>query len=285
MDSLTRGQSQTSSQPMLPGFITAISLPELADGQKPCDLPIGQQTDHSGLAHVPANHSARPENKKPKQTTDISGPNSSGSFARVDLNELLANKCRKLLGTDGSTIFRQTWKRKATKSGRSYWEHIASAHRTGDSDCIGWPTATTNESRGGRNRTATRSDKDSRHHDGLTLLDAVSLACWRTPEAANATQGAKHVSGSNPRVTLTDQTAAWATPAARDHKSESATETAQKQRNEQTRGKPLSWQVLGATSNGSDAAMEKAGLLNPEFSCWLMGFQIEWLSYMDLATP
>lgn len=36
-----------------------------------------------------------------------------------------------------------------------------------------WPTPTLTDSRGGRNRTSGRSNPDSKHHDGVTLVDAA----------------------------------------------------------------------------------------------------------------
>lgn len=44
-----------------------------------------------------------------------------------------------------------------------------------------WPTPTVNDSRNGANRTARRTDPGSKHHDGLTLVDATRL--WPTPQA------------------------------------------------------------------------------------------------------
>ncbi len=46
----------------------------------------------------------------------------------------------------------------------------------------GWPTTTTNDARGGRNRTSGRSDPNSQHHDGLTLVDAAMMSAWTTPQ-------------------------------------------------------------------------------------------------------
>jgi site-specific DNA-cytosine methylase len=121
----------------------------------------------------------------------------------------------------------------------------------------GWPTATVNDSRNGANRTAKRSNPESAHHDGLTLVDAATLA-------------------------------GWATPAARDHKSESASDEFNRERWEHHRGKPLSAEtalVPGLTPTSSDASTGKPVRfrLNPRFSLWLQGYPTAWARCAELV--
>lgn len=71
--------------------------------------------------------------------------------------------------------------------------------------------------------------------------------------------------------------AGWATPAARDFKSEAASEEFNQERFDHPRGKPLSAQALGPTASGSPAGTEKRGQLSPALSCWLMGFHVNWI--------
>jgi len=71
----------------------------------------------------------------------------------------------------------------------------------------------------------------------------------------------------------------WATPAERDWRSESATETFNEQRDAHPRGKPLSYQVTqtsGPPQTGFPAPTEKRGALNPELSRWLQGYPGTW---------
>ena len=76
-------------------------------------------------------------------------------------------------------------------------------------------------------------------------------------------------------------TAGWATPAARDFKSEQATEEYTQKREEHPRGKALSHQATwtsGQTPTGTTAKTGKTAAfrLNPAFSLWLMGYPLSW---------
>lgn len=82
---------------------------------------------------------------------------------------------------------------------------------------------------------------------------------------------------SKPRISDSDCTG-WATPAARDYRSESATDEFNAERDAHPRGKPLSYQVLGVVIESPIAETESNDgcQLNPSFSRWLMGFPPAW---------
>lgn len=134
-----------------------------ADGPLPLILPDGRAVCPFGLARALASLSARQVAAMGLRTSGISGRPGSTSSESAALSASLASKLRQQLGTDGSTLFRQTWKQKVTPSGALYWERTASAHRTSDSGCIGWPT-------------------------GLADV-AVHLAGWPSPTAQDCSRG------------------------------------------------------------------------------------------------
>ena len=124
---------------------------------------------------------------------------------------------------------------------------------------------------------------------GKDLNAQAQLAGWATPRSISENMGARTGSPDravNHRGRLEDQVmpAGWATPSARDFKSESATEEFNQKRDEHPRGKPLSYQV-GKAMSSSTVQTENTGQLNPVFVCWLQGYPEGWESYADTATP
>jgi hypothetical protein len=109
----------------------------------------------------------------------------------------------------------------------------------------------------------------------------ANLAGWPTPKAG--TGDYQYSSGDHDKIALNLSGAAklagWATPTSRDYRSESATDAFNEKRWSHPRGKPLAAEVIGEhgpTSNGSPAATENPGQLNPAFSRWLQAFPPEW---------
>ena len=128
----------------------------------------------------------------------------------------------------------------------------------------GWPTpdataASINDSNWLERREKSRQRHNNGNGFGLTLGQAVQVAGWGTPQARDWKDSGNlsiiPVNGYLPRQ-------AW--QAAQAH---------------------------GTNTNGSGAMTPKLpaadifGVLNPQFSCWLMGFPQEWLSCADSAMP
>jgi hypothetical protein len=160
----------------------------------------------------------------------------------------------------------------------------------------GWPTATSSDAKNSANRTATRHDPNSRHHDGETLVDAVAqLAGWPTPRAEERDQynsrddyqalslKVRSLAGwSTPKAEDSEQTGAprgvpdtltsqarlsgWATPTQRDHKDGAST----------LENTPINALLGRQVSLSTAETARPAGSLNPALSRWLQGYPVAW---------
>lgn len=265
---------------------TATSSPGSAAGPMPSSLPDGLQTDLFGQALAPASPFPPQEDKAALLTSGIFGLDGFGSSASVALTQSLANRLRERLGSDGSTEFSQTWKRKVTPAGRRYWAHTASARRTSDSGYSGWPTPNALEFGAIAETTLARREKykekwGNGNGFGLTLGQAVAFfAGWPSPgsqdtnrtleawEAANVQKTAQGIHLQK-CLSITAQLEG-ATPTQRDHKdvSDPATWNCTEERE---RFDQLGRQChLGSMPSGSPASTARRGALSPLFSLWLM---------------
>ena len=264
MDTSTRGQLQTFSLETLPDTPNATSSQESGAGRLPSTLQDGPELDLFGQVLAPASHSAQLESGKAKTTNGMSGRNSFGSFESVALTQSLANRLKERLGTVGSMEYSQTWKEKVTPAGRLYWAHTARAHPTSDSGCTGWPTPKASESQESvesvtARRQRLREQGDTKTGNLLNLSQAVQIAGWPTPRTEK--HNPQQRSDFTPNLAAV---AGWATPTSKDHKDGPPCP------NVETNA------LLGRQVWLSHVPTENRGALNPEFSCWLMGYPPEW---------
>lgn len=112
---------------------------------------------------------------------------------------------------------------------------------------------------------------------GYTLGTAAQLVGWATPNTVDAKGGTRLGDGQTQlchQVNLTE----WATPAARDFRSDRSRQTDAELYG--TKGRPLPRMALKAsgpdTPLSSAATAKRAASLNPRFSGWLMGFPTAW---------
>lgn len=80
----------------------------------------------------------------------------------------------------------------------------------------------------------------------------------------------------------------WATPSTRDWKDTGDLEKSRYRKNGKERNDTLSRQIAimrGYNQHQSDTQGIGHGVLNPEFTCWLMGFPAGWDEYAVTATP
>lgn len=204
----TSAQSRTFTPMTLSNSLNATSSRESESGRWHCDWPAGPILVKFGQHRVRVSLSARQAKEKGLLTSGIFGLPSSTSSSSIALQASLESKLRARTQALGSTLYTMTWKPWITPSGRSRFRLRASVLRTSVTDSTGWPTPTVmdSESAGG----AGCIERGKRGH---SLNSAANLA-------------------------------AWATPAARDWVSASATPEFLAGRLLQPRGKPLSEQAF-----------------------------------------
>jgi hypothetical protein len=144
--------------PTWPGLRNAISSQASADGPTHCGLPDGPMIGQSGRDRALVSRLALQGRGKHLTTKDTFGQFGPASSASAALQSSLANKLQASLGCNGSTLYRLTWKQKATPSGRQYCQLAASAHRTSGAAFGGLPTPS-GTSNHGKNHVAGRLDE------------------------------------------------------------------------------------------------------------------------------
>lgn len=95
------------------------------------DSQTGLTTDLFGQEAAPASHSVQPVTIRARKTKGTCGHISTASLASANLTKSLVNRLKGRLSTDGSMIYKQTWKEKVTPSGIVYWEHTARQRKPG----------------------------------------------------------------------------------------------------------------------------------------------------------
>ena len=194
-----------------------ISSPASACGPTLFDLLDGPTTGPCGPEAAPASPSARPAEATASTMSGTCGPSGSASSRSAALQRSLESRLRARLPIPGSTLFNMTWKDWATPSQPSRCRLRASARRTSEIACGGWPwqTPTANDAR----ESAYAMAGGKRY---LKLVGEARMAGWPTPRASDETTGATSSRGDTgaPCSTLPVAThlASWPTPQSSDHR-------------------------------------------------------------------
>ncbi len=198
------------------GTRSVISLQGSAAGPSLFDSLDGPTTEPSGQALVLASPSVLRAGRKATKTAGMSGQRCSGSSASAALQSCLGSRLRQRFAWGGSMEYVQTWKKKITPWGRTYWAHTASARRTSDTGFFGWPTP--NVPNGGRSchtmsTTGVMPDGTKRQ---AGLEHVAKHAGWNTPRATDGSNGGPNQLGG--ALPADAAKAGWCTPASRDWK-------------------------------------------------------------------
>lgn len=227
-----------------------ISSPGSVGGVSPFRLQDGQSHGGCGQDHAHANLSAMQAKERGLMTSATFGQLSNGSLNNAALQSCLANRLQARLEGTGSPEYLLTWKEWAIKGQPPICALRASAPRTSDNACSGWPTPT--------NMDSNRGSLPPRPTDtGIPLSQMAVLA-------------------------------GWVTPSSRDWKDTPGMATVRVNEDGTTRGRldqlPRQAAIAGVTSTSPPVATEKRGALNPALPRWLMGFPPAWCDSAVTAT-
>ena len=266
-----------------------ISLPASASGTEHLTTQDGKVP--SGPVPAPANLSARQAKERGLLTSGTYGPRSSISSNSAVLSRSLASKLRLKTDSLGSTLYRLTWKDRATPSGRLIPALRASVLRTYGKDFIGWPSPSARDWKNGK------ASQETLDRNARPLNEMVMLSGWNTPRATDGSKGGPNQ--ANGALPPDAALSGWPTPKtpsggrsvsidkmdATGRMADGRKHTASLEHAVKFAG-PIRLTASGKILTGSSAGMESGGQLDPAHSLWLMlgPDATAWLNYAERVT-
>jgi hypothetical protein len=144
----------------------------------------------------------------------------------------LASKLEAELAGRGSMLYRMTWRRWDTPSGRRLCRLVASARPTSGSGCFSWPTPLVSDWRSGQAKRALSPRSN--------LNDSAQLAGWPSPVVADSDRTSETYTRGNQTLLGTAKLAGWPTPRATEaDKAVRTAEGAEREMRRQQNGQDL----------------------------------------------
>ncbi len=183
--------------PTLSDTHNVISSPASASGPTLSDEQDGQMIAQPGPVPAHASLSARQAKEQGLLTSGTYGRTSTGLLKTATLQSSLASRLRAKTDLVGSTLYKLTWKDRATPAGRSIPALRASARPISDSASIGWPTPTAHDYRS-NSASPDYHEKRQAHSRGKALNEITMLfSGWPTPMAGTPAQNGNNMAGNN----------------------------------------------------------------------------------------
>ena len=204
--------------PTLPDTPNATSSPASACGPTPCGEPAGQTIGRSGRDLARASLSARQAKEMGLLTSGTFGRSGTISSESARLQSSLASRLQARTGSVGSTLYKLTWKERATPQGRPIFALRASARRTSDKGSglsrNGWVTPSARDWKDTAGMAVKATNPDGSERTRLDMLPRqAQLTGWPTCTSTDAIKGGQ----VSPRpgmmgLSETAPMAGWPTP-------------------------------------------------------------------------